>query len=158
LLDEDIGRPRKHTTWSKTTFHNVPLLLGNRHFERVGVTRAYGTRHGNGSLPNQDPYLTQHVLAAGEHNKRGPWQGSFRCGWMCLGDLRYVGYVLGHLDLAVIRCVDHLGDYWPMSDGHGLHPYAREDAIREIEGALRARDIAIGVGPTHLDTRAGAVV
>lgn len=107
LLDEWHGF-HPYTTWSTTTHDNALGLLQeigyNGPVQRLGVTRAYMTRHGAGPFVTEDPSLQYSEL----HNTHGPWQGAFRQGHLDLVALRYAidacggvdGLVVNHLDRA----------------------------------------------------------
>jgi adenylosuccinate synthase len=81
LLDEWYGF-HPYTTWSTTTTSNALSLLSEIDYqepvERLGLLRAYHTRHGAGPFPTADPSLSQFINE--EHNGHGPWQGEFRFG------------------------------------------------------------------------------
>jgi adenylosuccinate synthase len=111
LLDEWRGF-HPHTTWSTTTLANAELLLREAGYdaavERVGITRAYATRHGAGPLPTEDDGLTR--LLPDACNAHGQWQGGFRVGWLDLVLLRYARDVVGPLDWLAVTCLDRLRD------------------------------------------------
>jgi adenylosuccinate synthase len=109
LLDEWQGF-HPYTTWSTTTMHNADLLLQEAGYDgrttRVGITRAYATRHGAGPLVTEDAALT-HALP--DHaNVYGAWQQGFRVGWPDLVMLRYAHEVAGRLDMLAVTCLDRL--------------------------------------------------
>ncbi|XRQ03386.1 adenylosuccinate synthetase [Actinomadura welshii] len=110
LLDEWHGF-HPYTTWSTTTFANAETLLaeaGETAF-RLGVLRAYATRHGPGPFVTEDPALTADL--PDPHNGAGPWQGAFRVGHLDAVALRYAldaaggadGLAVTHLDVAGAR-------------------------------------------------------
>lgn len=111
LLDEWYGF-HPHTTWSTTTFANAIRMLDDAAFDgervRVGVLRAYFTRHGAGPLVTEDPDLKQ-VLPE-PHNDSAGWQGSFRVGYFDSVAARYAIEVAGGVDDLAIT---HL-DRWPL--------------------------------------------
>lgn len=90
LLDEWYGF-HPHTTWSTTTTRNADVLLelsGRKgSVRRVGVMRAYATRHGQGPFPTEDAELTK-TLREATNPDDGP-QSAFRCGWMDLSLIHY---------------------------------------------------------------------
>jgi adenylosuccinate synthase len=110
LLDEWHGF-HPHTTWSDCTFQNAyrvihdlgwgPALMSAT---RVGVTRAYGTRHGVGPFPAE---AVGAPPPPGEHNAEGEWQGRFRVGALDLVLLRYALGVIGGVDAMAVTCLDH---------------------------------------------------
>jgi adenylosuccinate synthase len=113
LLDEWRGF-HPHTTWSTTTFENAETLLRESGDEtgatRLGVTRAYQTRHGPGPFPTEDP-----TLAIPEpHNANGRWQGPFRTGHLDAVALGYAAEVTGGVDAVALTHLDtarrHAGD------------------------------------------------
>lgn len=109
LLDREHGF-YPHMTPSHTTFRNAEQLLaewapgGER--TRIGITRAYMTRHGAGPLPTEDEALTEPLREL--HNGHGPWQGRFRFGWPDAVLLRYGLEVVGGVDALVVSCLDRL--------------------------------------------------
>lgn len=109
LLDEWYGF-HPHTTWSTTTLENANRLLSEAQFDgdvtRIGVTRAYQTRHGAGPLPTELPLLTQ--LLPDAANGFDAWQEGFRVGWLDLVLLRYAIDVVGHLDQLAVTCLDRV--------------------------------------------------
>ncbi|MBC8077492.1 MAG: adenylosuccinate synthetase [Chloroflexales bacterium] len=109
LLDEWQGF-HPYTTRSTTTLANAERLLAEAGYtgdvQRVGITRAYATRHGAGPLPSEDAALTQCLPDA--RNTHGAWQGGFRVGWLDLVLLRYALDVVGPLDWLAVTCLDRV--------------------------------------------------
>ncbi|MFI0368189.1 adenylosuccinate synthetase [Actinomadura sp. 1N219] len=122
LLDEWHGF-HPYTTWSTTTFANAETLLAEAgaadgSAARLGVLRAYATRHGPGPFVTEDPALTADL--PDPHNAAGRWQGAFRVGHLDAVALRYAldvtggvdGLAVTHLDVAGARpdlrvCLDY---------------------------------------------------
>ncbi|MFB4307994.1 adenylosuccinate synthetase [Actinomadura sp. GTD37] len=110
LLDEWHGF-HPYTTWSTTTFANAEALLdeAGASAARLGVLRAYATRHGPGPFVTEDPALTAGL--PDRHNGAGRWQGAFRVGHLDTVALRYAvdaaggvdGLAVTHLDVAGAR-------------------------------------------------------
>ena len=105
LLDEWCGF-HPYTTWSTTTFANAETLLRESGDEagatRLGVTRAYQTRHGPGPFPTEDP-----TLAIPEpHNANGRWQGPFRTGHLDAVALGYAAEAAGGVDAVALTHLD----------------------------------------------------
>ncbi|NKZ05691.1 adenylosuccinate synthetase [Actinomadura latina] len=110
LLDEWHGF-HPYTTWSTTTFDNAETLLAEAGgtATRLGVLRAYATRHGPGPFVTEDPALTAGL--PDRHNGAGRWQGAFRVGHLDAVALRYAldaaggvdGLAVTHLDVAGAR-------------------------------------------------------
>lgn len=102
LLDEWHGF-HPHTTWSTTTFENAATLLDEMQYTgsvtKLGVLRAYHTRHGAGPFVTYDPELSR--LLPEPHNGEVGWQGTFRCGWFDLVMARYAQAVAGADALAI---------------------------------------------------------
>jgi len=103
LLDERFGF-HPYTTWSTTTFANALTLLGEAGAEarRLGVLRAYQTRHGPGPFVTEDPLLDRPE----RHNRRGRWQGAFRVGHLDAVALRYALEVCGGADALAVTHLD----------------------------------------------------
>lgn len=81
LLDEAYGF-HPHTTWSDTTLRNADRLLAEASYvgtvQRIGITRAYATRHGAGPFVSEDARLDARLPDAA--NTDGAWQQGFRVG------------------------------------------------------------------------------
>jgi adenylosuccinate synthase len=93
-----------YTTWSTTTFANAATLLAEAGAvaRRLGVTRAYLTRHGPGPFVTEDATLGRPE----PHNRRGPWQGAFRVGHLDAVALRYALEVSGGADELAVTHLD----------------------------------------------------
>jgi adenylosuccinate synthase len=107
LLDQKYGF-QPHTTWTNVTFANALNLLKDYQGDitRVGVLRAYATRHGSGPFVTENPVFTP--LAANDHNTYGDWQLGFRSGALDLVTARYASDVLGGVDELAVTCLDRL--------------------------------------------------
>ncbi|MBO2446303.1 adenylosuccinate synthetase [Actinomadura barringtoniae] len=105
LLDEWHGF-HPYTTWSTTTFANAETLLAEagESATRLGVLRAYATRHGPGPFVTEDKVLTGAL--PDPHNGTGRWQGSFRVGHLDLVALRYALDVVGGVDELAVTHLD----------------------------------------------------
>ncbi|MEV6343849.1 adenylosuccinate synthetase [Actinoplanes sp. NPDC051851] len=99
LLDEWRGW-HPHTTWSTTTYDNVAALCPS--FRRIGVVRAYTTRHGPGPLVTEDATLD----LPERHNGTGEWQGPFRVGHFDAVAHRYAVEVAGGVDELAVTHLD----------------------------------------------------
>ncbi|MEU8238584.1 adenylosuccinate synthetase [Actinoplanes missouriensis] len=99
LLDEWRGW-HPYTTWSTTTFDNVTELCGS--FRRLGVVRAYTTRHGAGPFVTEAPELDLPEA----HNGADAWQGAFRVGHFDAVAHRYAMEVAGGADALAITHLD----------------------------------------------------
>ena len=115
LLDQDFGW-QPYTTWTDCTFGNVMTLLDGFRGEvkRIGVTRAYMTRHGAGPFVTEDK--TYDPLSANDHNVLGPWQGDFRSGALDLVALRYAIEVAGGVDALSVTHLDRIGQVARLSE------------------------------------------
>lgn len=109
LLDEWNGF-HPYTTWSTTTLDNAYRLLDEAGYDgrltRIGITRAYTTRHGAGPLVTEDLALTSAL--PDPCNGFNDWQQGFRVGWLDLVLLRYALDVVGPLDYLAVTCLDRL--------------------------------------------------
>lgn len=113
LLDESYGF-HPHTTWTDITFENIYRLIkyaqrdrNEFDIQRIGVTRTYMTRHGEGPLVTEAelPEVPKHTA---EHNTKGTWQGQFRLGHLDLVALKYSVDVLRELDQIALTHMDLL--------------------------------------------------
>lgn len=109
LLDEWYGF-YPYTTWSTLTFQNADTLLRAGSFNgasfRLGLLRAYATRHGAGPFVTEDEILTARVQDS--HNRNNTWQRTFRVGYLDFVALRYALAVTGRVDGLVITNLDRL--------------------------------------------------
>lgn len=178
LLDESHGF-HPYTTWSTTTHDNALSLLNEiDYFEpghdvtRLGVTRAYMTRHGAGPFVTEDPSLSY----SEPHNTTGTYQGAFRQGHLDLGALKYAIEACGGIDGLVVTHLDR-SDVWRYCDSYrikvhhdhdlerqgrqtnnlfNIRPWYSQSSHTNTEGLLGTlADIApihiISHGPTHAD-------
>ncbi|WP_051467015.1 adenylosuccinate synthetase [Actinomadura oligospora] len=149
LLDEWHGF-HPYTTWSTTTFANAETLLAEAREPgfRLGVLRAYATRHGPGPFVTEDPALTADL--PDPHNGTGPWQGAFRVGHLDTVALDYAvraaggvdGLAVTHLDVASSRPDLRICRAYTMDGATVRHlPF---DAAHDLErqGALTERLLA----------------
>ena len=109
LLDRTHGF-FPYNTGTCTTFQNAEILLReagyNGDVKKVGVIRAYATRHGAGPFVSEDRNLTKFL--PDPMNKTGQWQGDFRIGYLDLVTLRYALDVLGGIDCLAVTNLDRL--------------------------------------------------
>ena len=81
LLDEWRGF-HPYTTWSTTTFQNAQTLLREQAYAgevvKVGLLRAYSTRHGAGPFVTEDHDLKHAYIDA--FNVQNDWQQGLRVG------------------------------------------------------------------------------
>lgn len=109
LLDPECGF-RPYVTKTRTTLRNAEELLSEAEFcgrvIRLGVLRAYATRHGAGPLVTEDAELGR--LIPDVHNGTNEWQGPFRIGWFDLVATRYALRVAGKIDALAITNLDRL--------------------------------------------------
>ena len=149
LLDEWHGF-HPYTTWSTTTHANALQLLSEIDFggdvRRLGVLRAYATRHGNGPFVSEMPRLSAQI--ADHHNKSGSWQGEFRYGALDLVALRYALAVCGGTDELAMTCIDRLRavDTWTICNAYRLYDGAASDADEFFDFAPDGRITDMRVG------------
>lgn len=109
LLDENFGF-HPYTTWSTTTLHNAQQLLREAGYDgeviRLGVLRAYATRHGPGPFVTEDPQLT--AILPDAHNGMNAWQRAFRVGHLDLVMTRYALDITAPIDGLAITHLDRL--------------------------------------------------
>ena len=109
LLDPLIGF-QPYVTKTRTTFVNAETLLDLAGYSekliRIGVLRAYGTRHGRGPFVTEDQSLSS--LIPDSHNSYNKWQNLFRVGWFDAVLARYSLEALGRVDQLVITNLDRL--------------------------------------------------
>ena len=74
---------------------------------KVGILRAYSSRHGNGPFPTHSTLWMEKIKE--EHNIRSEWQGEFKIGPFDITLAQY-GIKIFQPDFIVITCVDKLID------------------------------------------------
>ena len=111
LLDEWYGF-YPYSTWSTTTFENAVTLLEDGGYEgqafRIGLTRAYTTRHGAGPFVSESETLTR--VLPDYHNGNNRWQRTFRVGHLDLVALRYALQTTSPIDGLVVTNLDRLAE------------------------------------------------
>lgn len=110
LLDETYGFP-PHNTWTDTTFRNAHELLSGTGVpcRRIGILRAFMTRHGAGPMPSE----TMKIAYEGDHNSTNQWQGNFRFGYLDLVLIKYALKACGGVDGLFLTHMDKV----PQIDG-----------------------------------------
>lgn len=105
LLDQDFGT-QPYTTWSRCTDTNAMQMLAGTDFEttRIGVVRAYATRHGPGPFPTFDQALTDAL--PDPTNGFNEWQREFRCGWFDVALTKYAIECNGGIDALAVTNLD----------------------------------------------------
>jgi adenylosuccinate synthase len=109
LLDENFAFA-PYSTWSTTTFGNADTLVQEHNYTgeivRLGIVRAYATRHGAGPFPTEDATLTTTLPEA--HNSWNDWQQTFRVGHFDLVATNYAQEVVDKLDCLAVTHLDRL--------------------------------------------------
>ena len=153
LLDEWYGF-FPYNSWSALSFKNAETLLNEAGFDgetiRLGLLRAYATRHGAGPFPTEDAALT--AALPDPHNGHNPWQRHFRVGPLDFVTLRYALDVVGGVDGLVVTHLDRLEtlDSW-----RTCNVYIPPEKTRHLDefftlqdGCVRA--IKVSADPTDL--------
>ena len=153
LLDEWYGF-YPYNSWSTLTFKNADTLLLENDFDgeevKLGLIRAYATRHGAGPFVTEDNYLTAQVQD--DHNQNNDWQREFRVGYLDLVSLRYALAVVGKIDGLVVTNLDRMEEIaeWRICD---RYQYAGENVNLshhfEIDGPC-IKNIRVPADPTDL--------
>lgn len=109
LLDAKAGF-HPHVTSTTTTFENAEELLSSARYtgssRRIGVLRAYCTRHGAGPFVTEDETLS-HVLPE-LHNEANEWSGAMRIGWFDRVAVDYALQVTEGVQEIVLTNLDRL--------------------------------------------------
>lgn len=98
ILTDNVYGFHPHTSAIRTLPKFTHAMLQDSCFEGeivdIGVTRAYGIRHGAGPMPTADPMMTERLLP-GSHKEENRYQGKIRVGPLDLVLLRYALEVCG---------------------------------------------------------------
>ncbi len=150
LLDEDHGF-HPHTTWSHTTLRNATELLGETGFrgrvERIGLVRAYATRHGAGPFVVEDTGMTDTLNDP--NNQPGAWQGAMRCGPFDAVATRYalaVNAAYGAVDELAVSHLDCIGAEWTYCDR-----YEHDGPTEQILASYDEGGVADLLSAKHVD-------
>ncbi|NJM09280.1 adenylosuccinate synthetase, partial [Candidatus Gracilibacteria bacterium] len=112
---------------------------------RLGITRAYTTRHGAGPLPSEDGTLASAL--PDQRNGDHPWAQSFRVGWLDLVLLRYALDVVGALDALALTCLDRIA---ALADVFMCRSYRVDNQqISRLKLAPQPQDLAYQEQLTH---------
>jgi len=166
LLDEDHGF-HPYTTWSSCTSSNALALLDEAGFggevTRLGVLRAYATRHGPGPLPTEAPELTAALPEPCDLDAppgANDWQGPFRCGWFDAVTARYAIDANGGIDALAVTCVDRVESLptWRAAIAYSIDGERRARITLARPGDLAAQE-ALGAAlartrPQYLEVKA----
>jgi adenylosuccinate synthase len=105
LLDKDRGF-LPHVSATDTTTQLAEDFLKridyDGHILRIGITRSYATRHGNGPLPTE----VKGIVLKGEDNTYNEWQKGFRVGTLDYDSLRYA-LSFTKVDKLFVTCLDN---------------------------------------------------
>jgi len=115
LLDAEFGF-WPHVTPSRTGFAQAEALLAEAGAPpplRLGVLRAYATRHGPGPLVSESAELAARLPEP--HNQPGEWQGPMRVGWFDLVAARHALALVGGVDGLALTCLDRLAGLGPLA-------------------------------------------
>ncbi len=158
LLDEWYGF-YPYNSWSTLTFKNADALLLESGYKgetvKLGVVRAYATRHGTGPFVTEDKDLSSRVRDY--HNGNNAWQHEFRVGHLDLITLRYALKVAGRIDGLVVTNLDRLNEIgtWQTCNRYqGLQGEPEARNYFAFAGKL-ARDIRVPDDPTDLARQEG---
>jgi adenylosuccinate synthase len=139
LLDEYKGFD-PYTTWSTVTLKHATELLSTLHVTascRLGITRAYTTRHGPGPLPGE----YDAVSYPDPGNIPDDWRGRLRCGALNLALLRYALASLEQpLDGLVVNCLDQ-DDYFGVVDQDAVNPADLSVGVVRDRGSHSAEEL-----------------
>jgi adenylosuccinate synthase len=124
LLDIDYGF-WPYVTKTKTTFDNAYKLIDDKGFGKVGVIRAYYTRHGMGPFVSEDKQLT--FIVQDPHNGFNEWQQDFRLGWFDTVATRYSINILGGLDSIALTNLDRLNCFKDIKVCTAYEYYGKDD-------------------------------
>ncbi|HEY9022918.1 MAG TPA: adenylosuccinate synthetase [Burkholderiaceae bacterium] len=147
LLDESRGF-HPHTTWSdvRPAAAEGVLAAAGVHAPvlRLGIVRAYATRHGAGPLPTHDAALDAH---AEPHNGDAGWQGRFRRGHPDALLLRYAVEAAGPLDGLLVSHLDALDRGAPLRWCASYRAAPDDDApLCERDAVDTARIVGLRLG------------
>jgi adenylosuccinate synthase len=153
LLDEWWGF-YPYNSWSTLTYKNADVLLDENDFYgarfKLGLIRAYATRHGAGPFVSEDAELSASMQDT--HNRDNPWQQAFRVGWLDVLVLRYALAVTDNIDGLGVTNLDRMTvlPEWQLCEAyHYPGDPADLDGFFEHQGSTVSA-IRVPVDPTDL--------
>jgi adenylosuccinate synthase len=158
LLDETHGFA-PHVTWTNCMFENAYTVLQEAGWKddvvKIGVVRAYATRHGAGPFPTENTVFTE-VLRE-PHNPTGAWTGAFRCGGFDSQLVRKSLEIVGGVDWLSVTCLDRLQELKDESTKRFVTFLLRDtDPIQCLTEIIQDTRTPVGLasyGPTYEDKR-----
>jgi len=149
-LDEKYGFA-PHNSWTDCTFGNAEKILNGAPMTKIGVLRAYATRHGAGPFPSEDASLNFPEL----HNGHGQWQGCFRLGHLDEKLARSAMVGVGGIDELAINHLDCFSSgEFTWRNRYGKIQVATKHPIEALEQDVLHRRIKYAsFGPTFEDKR-----
>ncbi len=109
LLDQQYGF-HPYITWTDITYRNAHTLLQEIAYDgevsRLGILRAYATRHGHGPFVTEDQKLKE--ILPDTQNENNNWQGNFRVGHFDAVSARYALDVIGGIDSLALTHLDRI--------------------------------------------------
>lgn len=111
LLDETHG-VAPHNTWTDCTFGNADKLLDEAGMSdrfRVGCLRTYFTRHGAGTLKDEEAVDSagyRWLARLEPHNAKNEWQGAFRAAPFDFDLAKHAVEIVGGVDCVALSHLD----------------------------------------------------
>lgn len=131
LIDEWYGF-HPYTTWSTTTAKNALNLLKGYtgKITKLGLLRAYATRHGAGPFMTEIEQLGNMIPDI--HNDNNKWQEKFRVGWLDLVATRYAIAINEGIDCLAVTNLDRFEqlDEWKIADGYHFPGEVKEKTAK----------------------------
>ncbi len=133
LLDMDFGF-WPYVTSTKTTFANAEELIAESSHDskvtKIGILRAYGTRHGPGPFVTEDNEMVGVVPPC--HNSTNEWQGPLRLGAFDIVATRYGVDISGGIDYLFLTNLDRLSGLDQLNVCTAYkHPEIKTDLINQ---------------------------
>jgi len=150
LLDQKHGFA-PHNSWTDCTFRNAEKMLEGMPVTKIGVLRAYATRHGAGPFPSEDKSLSFPEF----HNMHGQWQGCFRLGHFDHARVIYALDAVGGIDELAINHLDRFpnGEF-TLLNVEGFVTTVHKGPVEAIEQDILGMPIKYAsYGPTAEDKR-----
>lgn len=146
LIDGEYGIKPNTTFLDTTNQFALSIAYRNDILKKVGIAKAFTTRHGAGVFPTETVEVSRRIFD--QNQNESFWNGKLRFGWLDAILLRYAQKI-NQVDELYLSCLDQLSDFETVKICNSyLYPGKIEKEFDELfqyevtqEGNIRITDI-----------------